>query len=513
MQLSRDVLYYWIKASFPLAKREYYHPEPGSEVHNLVFWEGAKTEGAHIVLISNDRMLHNVALPKNCIFLYLGQAEEIRGQKGDFIVLENAPAVEKVCNCVTRIFEKFDEWEKTLELSVSNYFSFQSIIRSCDYLLEDPIALTDVQFRYISYSKRLASENGFESAYVDTHNYMPMETINLVTADPDYPLLSKERAVFHHIAVDDFLHKNIFYRDGYVGRLSIPHTKDEPKNLYYSWILSVLARYIEQLYDATGTFWSAAKQNISVKELLSDLLSGAPVQMDWLQRELEALGYSPGQHYLLTQLRTDYAENREKLNRVLSLQLEDKYPGTVCLTHEDRFYILLNKEVFLTRSGLDFYQTLAVFLRESLLRAGVSRVFTDFSNLQVAARQTDGALEIGSQKDPMFWYYRFDDYAFDWLLLKGIGHYLPEHVASPAVLALREYDSRNGTELEKTLRAYLQNHFNAVNTAKALFVARSSFLKRLERIEALTKIDWDNERDLAYITLSFQLFDIFQNGE
>ena len=507
MLLNRAVLFYWIRESFPSAKLICSSQGPEASVHNFVFWEGSKTEGGRCVLIPRDVMLHNVALPADCIFLFCGDSGDVRNRRGEFIILPENTPTDKICNCITRIFEKFDEWEKALNLSVTSYISFQSLIRSCDHLLRDPLALTDLQFHYISYSKKLAVENGFEDAYVDVHKYIPIETINIITSDPEYSALAEKPDVFRHIAVDDFLHKNVFFQEKCIGRLSIPYTKDTAKNDYYSWILSVLAGQIERLYEITGTFWSTVKQNQSVKELLSDLLSGTPIRMDRLQREMELLGYEAGQRYILTQLRSGFAENREKLNQILSTQIEDRYPGAISFTHEDRFYILMNLDQYQARANPDFYQTLAVFLRESLLKAGISRIFRAFSDLQMAAHQTDGAFEIGEQKDPMFWYYRFEDYTFDWLLLKGIGRFLPEHVASPVVLTLQDYDRENSTELEMTLRTYMRCHYNAVNTAKALYLARSSLLRRLERIEALTKIDWDNERTMAYISLSFQLFD------
>ena len=510
MKISGDVLFYWIKTNFPGS----IHISGGEAqpilVHNAAFFERRANLCGHIVLIRPDQLLQNVRQASDCIYLCLGdcpEAERVRAET--IIVRDNAPLT-RVYNLLTEVFERFDAWEAVLERAVTDFFSYQSIIRSCDALIADPMALTDIQFHYISYSKKLAAENGFEDAFVDRHDCMPLETVDLITSDPDYAALSEKRGVFRFVGADDFLHRNIFYEDRYVGRLSIPHKRDEVQNRYYAWILDVVGGYVEQLYEKTGTFWSRKRQNSAFKGILTGLLSGTPARAEQLHQELERLGYGEGDRYFLIQLRSHFTDNHEKLNRSLSAQLEDRWPGTTCFISDELFFVLLNRSSYDRRAAAPFFQTLAVMLRESLLIAGVSREFTDVSELQVAARQTREAIEIGSQRDTMFWYFKFDDYAFECLLLKGMNGFLPAHICAPALLRLREYDRESGAELEKTLRLYIANRYNAVLTAKELFIARSTFLKRIERIEELTGIDWDDSAALAYIAASYRLTDMYE---
>ena len=49
---------------------------------------------------------------------------------------------------------------------------------------------------------------------------------------------------------------------------------------------------------------------------------------------------------------------------------------------------------------------------------------------------------------------------------------------------------------------------NTVQTAKALFIHRSTFLYRLERIKALLETDLEDPEELFYLNLSFRLLEM-----
>ena len=64
---------------------------------------------------------------------------------------------------------------------------------------------------------------------------------------------------------------------------------------------------------------------------------------------------------------------------------------------------------------------------------------------------------------------------------------------------------KNNTELYHTLKVYLEHERNSLQTARELFIHRSSLTYRLERIQKLTKIDLDNPKDRLLLQLCFLL--------
>ena len=75
------------------------------------------------------------------------------------------------------------------------------------------------------------------------------------------------------------------------------------------------------------------------------------------------------------------------------------------------------------------------------------------------------------------------------------------------LLRLKYADEENGTEYLRTLRLYLDNHLNAVQTARELFIHRSTFLYRLERIKSILGTDLADPDEILYLMLSFRLMD------
>ena len=75
------------------------------------------------------------------------------------------------------------------------------------------------------------------------------------------------------------------------------------------------------------------------------------------------------------------------------------------------------------------------------------------------------------------------------------------------LLTLREIDETQNTEYMKTLRVYLDNHLNAVQASKELYIHRSTFLYRLEKIKSILESDLDDTEELLYLELSFRLLE------
>lgn len=82
------------------------------------------------------------------------------------------------------------------------------------------------------------------------------------------------------------------------------------------------------------------------------------------------------------------------------------------------------------------------------------------------------------------------------------------HGLFPKILALKSYDIQHHSEYCKTLETYLDTHLNAVQASQRLFIHRSTFLYRLDRIRELINIDFDDSRQLFYLMLSFRLLEL-----
>ena len=79
------------------------------------------------------------------------------------------------------------------------------------------------------------------------------------------------------------------------------------------------------------------------------------------------------------------------------------------------------------------------------------------------------------------------------------------------LLDLVQSDKVQNTEYIKTLRTYLEHNLNTVQSAKSLFIHRSTFLYRLERIRTILETDLEDADELFYLNLSLRLLDMDEN--
>lgn len=498
------VIYYWILRDFPDAV----YANPGADSTRQyarpMFPDKTDSMCGHIVVIPQDCELNNSPMPATCFPVCIGQPP---AAGMECILLPSGCSCFRVFNTIQKTFDRFQHWQDSMQQAVEQECSFDALIQSCDDILEDPLCLSDSQFRYVSYSRDLAQTSGYEERFVGEGNYLPLDYINQLTAMPDYKELETYRHVYQYNCVDDVFHQNIFHGENFVGRLTLPRSGLEAKDHYYCAVLIALSHYVQRLYAETGSFWSRSSTLPRISAILHTMLQGQTVDVDALMRLLENQGYRSGDEFKLIQMRSHFITNESKMTSALTSQLERQWYGSCCMVHEQKLFVFLNVSHYKRSTDKLFNQELALFLREGLLVAGISRSFTDVRSIQAAYLQTEIALETGEQVNPTYWYFKYDDYAYWDLLHHGCRNFLPHQICHPAINALLEYDRKNNTELCPTLKAYIVHQYNAVSTANTLCVARSTFLKRLARIEELTRVDLSQFQTRLYLGLSFALFE------
>ena len=77
----------------------------------------------------------------------------------------------------------------------------------------------------------------------------------------------------------------------------------------------------------------------------------------------------------------------------------------------------------------------------------------------------------------------------------------------PAVLYLLTYDQENGSDYYNTLRVYINNDKNLVESAKALFIHRNTLVYRINKITELINTNLSNENVKTHILLSYKIID------
>jgi DNA-binding PucR family transcriptional regulator len=85
---------------------------------------------------------------------------------------------------------------------------------------------------------------------------------------------------------------------------------------------------------------------------------------------------------------------------------------------------------------------------------------------------------------------------------------MPEELCHEGLKALLDYDKKKKTDYTMTLLKYLEHDKNVTLAAKKMFIHRTSFIRRLDRIKKISGIDFSNKEDMLYLLISCKLIEI-----
>lgn len=414
---------------------------------------------------------------------------------------ENAETIYMLWNRIAAIWEKLEQWEQELDAISATDHDYQHLFDRYDDMLLEPISLIDSHFNYIAYSQKLSRQRGYEETFVDDVRTLPMDIATRLIIDPQYQALEKRTGLFEFTDDFHFMACNIFYENIYVGRLISICTENEAVDAYQRVVLCHLANYVTAMYRNNTTFYLEQPAFPKLHSLfLQALESGSVSSQEWVPL-LAQLSWNHQDTYVLVQLNPTFRYEKNLYPEYICPQIERRWPFILAVVYKEALFVLMNLRLAPEKARQEF----TCFLRDNLMSSGNSRSFHHISGLPEAARQTAIALKYGREKNPHFWYHDFDDYAFDYVMDRVKGELSGRNVCHPALLLLMEEDNRRHTQYYKTLYTYFKNRYNTVAAARELFIHRTTFIKRMEHIEKLMKVDLTDWQTCQYLMLSFLL--------
>src|SRR5699024_2929770 len=133
---------------------------------------------------------------------------------------------------------------------------------------------------------------------------------------------------------------------------------------------------------------------------------------------LSFLGWKRHDHYLCLCLETDQPDVRMHSSAATLSYIETQIQNSFAFLYDNRITVIANLSPSGARSS-DVLRSLAMLLREELLKMGASSELVDFFQLPQGYLQAKTVLQLGRRSHSMHWYYRFEDYLLEYLLQKG----------------------------------------------------------------------------------------------
>ena len=444
-------------------------------------------------------------LPKlyrqGCV-LYCGGSEAPKDRRGEsWVWLPTASRV-RAFNCLQQLFDRVEAWEEALEDIRSRQGSVREMLEISQPVLGNPVAVVGPDF---SLEMQAGLDEEAEAYQLFRPGPERMDYINALQQDPEYQKLQRaEGAAWDPGHITGFPSWNVTVRRSgqAVARLVLIQ-KDRPLERGDGFLLERLAFWAGDLLHQAKT---GRPDSENLRAIFHRVLSDRTADYMEISRQLAVLGWGRKDQYLCLVYQVTYLDQKNLTANTICSYMEEWYPYTCSFLFQEEIVNFFN----LTKAGTDVEALdgrLKYFIRESFLKAGYSRVMTGHANLRRQYVQARVALDVGSRVKSYLWIHHFDAVAFPYLLEQCTKR-LPGHmVCHPGLLKLRETDRNQHTEYYQTLQVYLEENLSATQAARRLFIHRSTFLYRLERIQELLDADLQDPEERLYLSFSYRLLE------
>ena len=430
-----------------------------------------------------------------------------RPGEAEHICVYCRPLLETV-NELARIFQRFRDFEAEMNWILNHGGDLTDLCAAATAFLQNPVYMHDSVFAILALPCHV--EGMLELDYnPETGKYfIPLWLVE------DFKFSKGYRETLHQTKASIWgtnqypyhmrsLYINIWDVNYYRARLLLNelHAPIRPGD-------SLLVEYVADyaLLILRRDDMSADQDRRDLISALNGLISTGQADRRDLQVLMTTLDWKETDGFLLAKIQSQGPEDAITSSNVLRNSLSSAFPGTFIFFYERQLCMVADMRT----AGLDqvsFRSRLAPFLRDSLMYAGLSLPTDSILQLNTAYVQANYAMDRAFRLRSHQWCVAFEDCALEYLL---------SHVETPTPLPLylssiprflRQYDQDHGSQYFATLRSFLQNERSIPKTAAALIIHRTTLLYRLEKIEALTKVDLDRETVRLYLMLSFRLLE------
>lgn len=510
MKLSQNIIFYRLFTNYPDRPIRFFNRGVDGVPYGYpILYEAGADLSDHVVIIRTDDLEAHLdgAAPVRALFVCVGEAPEKRPDMPPVILIGGGVSLVGVNNYLIETYDRFETWDRSLADVVRNGGSFQDLVDCCRPVLGAPVTISDHELRTIAMSGPLKRSDS--DVLPDDGELFPNGS-PAAAMGPELDGVSSLRESYLLPSAGGFsLCRNLFMREEFSGRIAV-HLDTEEENLrnYCDAVLEHLCAHAGRLLqERTSSLIRKVPENRLAALLRQSLNKKRFSEKLWEEAFLENGWDMNGPYALVQFVSNSMEENSLKITYPKILDYKALYPWveSLCFVYMDHPLLFINLEKSFVSQKPDLVASLSDFSKDHFLIAGASRYFIGIEHLRSAYEQTQAALEYGTANCPSDSCHVFNDYALDYMLRHCVGTFDSREICSHKLASLLRYDTNNGTDYFNTLYTYFKCRFNAAEAAKKLFINRSTFHYRLERIQELVYIDFDSEDERLYLAISFRI--------
>lgn len=434
-----------------------------------------------------------------CVFVCVGKCpsrQPYRWAGTIFSIDEPLLNILSLFNFVQLYFSKISTWAHRMHELLEKEADLKEYVLSSLDLFGNGITITDYNLQ-ILVNCSAVTKDGRRELMIDTQfDRVPSE----ISAEFKHIFLqsisSRKPFIYKGQREDpegDNYCINLYIGDAYIGCCTL-YDCMKPMRQSDCALFQIFAEYIRQAMTRLSVL--AASNVVTMKTIFSSILQAFPVSKEDLKLATQSLQRNmqlshevfQGWHCIVLS-----SANRRKVlpEQYICTTVEDMLPHTVAIAQDGHIVMLCAVS---DRSTMEetFCPILQPYLKDMNFRVAVSAPFHDVFKAINYYEQAVNTLEIGSKTDPEEHIYSFETYVLTYLLSHAIGEYAPELLITKGLQELRT--ASDSVDYWDTLKQFLDNECNASETARKMFLHRSTLLTRLEKIRQWVDIDSPDTR-------------------
>ena len=499
MQLSSVYLYEKIKEKYEITERGTLSGSDGYLRPFLCYEKKETFRHGHVYVVQRyDKEWESAVLTaENILWVFCGReeidaaSEELQQIPYIHIALDSLEEIAEFMNDVQEIFDAADEWERKIHDLMLEHAGMDRLLQVTSEFLQNPMTVTGLDFTFVA---EAGSEYLPPRARLYTDDGLNMEYVNALLQNETYRDMADthEYVMFPaYISGCRSMNRNLFVDGKATHRLVLTECRSEI-TLRVICVLDILVEKLEYLLAHEA---EEEDPDRDMEQIFVRILSDRTADYMQVSRELSELGWSGNHEYMCLILQITYLNQQNLSTKAICRYIKKKFEDSVSFLYQDEIVAFFD----LTRLGKSQEEVagkLVYFIRDTYLKAGYSRVMTGHMNLRRQYVQAKTALDVGSRKKPYLWIHYFGQVALTYILEQATRRLPGTMICHEGLLELKKHDEENQTQYMETLRVYLKQHLSATQAARELFIHRSTFLYRLDRIKEILQSELDDPEEI-----------------
>ncbi len=417
-----------------------------------------------------------------------------------YIRLNGAASAIDVLNTLQKIFDYCDDWVNQLNTLLLQSGSIQRALNLSAEMMGNPLVVMGMDF---TLTAECRTGMMVKEHRLFTDQIVNLEYMNAFIQDESYKdSLTAEKPVLLPAFINGcrMINMNLWTKGEVTHRVVV---LEAYKKLSEGdkCLLATLASYLEYLLLHEHSF----QEKDDLDDVCRTIVTDRTADYLTMSNRLAALGWSSRHEYFCLVLQTA-GGNKEHATGAICKYMKKQFPHSTSFPVHQEIVCFFN----LTRTGQTVEEveaSLIYFIRDSYLKAGYSRIMEGHMNLRRQYLQAKIALDVGGRKKPYIWIHKFDQIILPYIMEQTTKTLPATMLCHERLLELKKLDEAHNSEYMLTLRTYLEQNLNATQTANEMFIHRSTFLYRLEKIKAVLQSGLEDPDEIFYLNLSLRLLE------